>query len=202
MRAPSGTSATAASRLGKIFCFMKTSACSISSQCVRGRSRMGHVFGADELVEFLASYEPEFNGGFAKTAVFVMRGVRDFRGVIVADLWREGGDEHQGSLDVVVDLFPIDFNAVGAMFDKAVAGVGKQLDGMQIIKNHHRLKNVQLKVALRSCKADGRIVAHHLSGDHGERFALRGIYFAGHDGRAGLVFWKRQFAETAAWTGG
>src|ERR1700719_5117985 len=165
-------------------------------------SRMDHVFGADELVEFLASYETQFNRGLAKAAVLVMRELRGFRGVIVADLRRKGGDQHQGSLDVVVDLFAIYFDAAGAVFDEAVAGVGEQLDGMQIIKNHHRLKNVQLKVALRSCKADGRIVAHHLSGDHGERFALRGIYFAGHDGRAGLVFWKRQFAETAAWTGG
>ena len=84
---------------------------------------MGHVFGAHQLVEFLASNETEFNGSFAKTTVLVMRGVRDFGGVIVADFWRERSDEHQGSLNVVVDLSAVDFDAAGAVFDKAVASV-------------------------------------------------------------------------------
>jgi hypothetical protein len=56
---------------------------------------MSHVLSTDELVEFLASYETEFNGGLAKTAVLVMRGVRDFRGVIVSDFRCERGDQHQ-----------------------------------------------------------------------------------------------------------
>ena len=88
------------------------------------------------------------------------------------------------------------------MFDKAVAGVGEKLDGVEIIENHHGLENVELEIALRAGKTDGSVIAHHLDGNHGEGFGLRGIHFARHDGRTGLVFRKREFAKAAARAGG
>ena len=44
-----------------------------------------------------------------------VRGVRDFRGLVVANLGRERGHQHQRVVDVVVDLLAIDFDAVDAM---------------------------------------------------------------------------------------
>ena len=163
---------------------------------------MGHVFGADQRVKFFAGDEAEFDGGGAEAAVLVVRGVGDFGGVVVTDFRSESGDQHEGIFDVVVDFRAIHFDAVGAVFDETVAGVGEQLDGMQIIENHHGLENVELKISLGAGEADGGVVAHHLGGDHGEGFALSGIYFAGHDGGAGLIFGESQFAEAAARAGG
>ena len=96
----------------------------------------------------------------------------------------------------------IDLDAVGAMVDETVAGVGEELDGVEKVEDHHRFEDVELEIALRAGEADGGVVAHHLGGDHGDGFALRGIYFAGHDGGAGLVFGEGQFAEAAARAGG
>ena len=72
---------------------------------------------------------------------------------------------------------------------------------MEIVEDDDGLENVELEIALRAGKTDGGVVAHHLHGDHGERFGLRGIHFAGHDAGAGLVFGKSEFAEAAARAG-
>jgi hypothetical protein len=57
----------------------------------KDRLRVGHVFGVDERVEFFASQHAELHRGFAQADVFVVRGVRDLGGVVVADLWRQRG---------------------------------------------------------------------------------------------------------------
>jgi hypothetical protein len=155
---------------------------------------MGHVFGFDEGVEFFAGQEAELQGGLAEAGVLVVGGVGDFGGVVVPDFGSEGGDEHEGVFDVVVDDIAIDFDAVDAVVDEGVAGVGEKFDGVEIVENHDRLENVKLEIALRAGKADGGVIAHYLYSDHGDGFALRGIYLARHDGRSRLIFWKREFA--------
>src|SRR6266403_6141631 len=111
-------------------------------------SWVGHVLGADEGVEFFGGDVAEIEGGFAEADVGLVGGFGDLGGLVVADFGGAGGDEHEGILDVVVDLFAIGFDAVDAVFDEAVAGVGKQFHGVQIIINHHRLEDVQLEIAL------------------------------------------------------
>src|SRR6266851_4123387 len=165
-------------------------------------SWVGHVLGLDEGVEFFGGDVAEFEGGVAEADLGVVGGFGDLGGVVVADLGDEGGDEHHGIVDILVDLFAVGFDADDAVLDEAVAGVGEEFDGVQIIENHHGLEDVELEIALRAGEADGGIIAHHLHGNHGQGFGLRGIYFAGHDGGAGLVFGKREFAEAAARAGG
>ena len=65
---------------------------------------MGHVLGFDEGVEFFGADEAEVDGGFAEGEVGVVGGFGDFGGVVVADFGGERGDQHQGIVDVVVDL--------------------------------------------------------------------------------------------------
>jgi len=165
-------------------------------------SWVGHVFGSDEGVEFFGSDVAEIEGGFAEADVGLVGGFGDLGGLVVADFGGEGRDEHERIADVVVDLLAIGLDAVDAVFDKAVAGVGEEFHGVQIIENHDGLENVELEIALRAGEADGGVIAHDLDGDHGDRFGLRGIYFAGHDGGAGLVFRESEFAEAAARAGG
>ena len=51
-----------------------------------------------------AGDEAEFDGGFAEADVGVVGGFGDLGGVVVADFGGEGGDEHEGIVDVVIDL--------------------------------------------------------------------------------------------------
>src|SRR5713226_6766623 len=143
---------------------------------------MGHVLGFAEGVEFFGGDVAEFEGGFAEADAGVVGGFGDLGGVVVADFGGEGGDEHEGVLDVAVDLLAVGFDAVYTMFDETVGGVGEEFDGVQIIENYYGLENVELEITLGAGEADGGVVAHDLHGDHGEGFGLRGIYFAGHDG--------------------
>jgi len=134
--------------------------------------------------------------------VGVMGGFGDLGGLVVANFGGEGGDEHEGVVDVVLDLRCVGLDALDAMFDEAVAGVGEEFDGVEIVENDDGLENVELEIALGAGEAYGGVIAHDLNGDHGEGFGLRGIYFAGHDGGAGLVFGESEFAEAAARAGG
>src|SRR5229473_1171829 len=164
-------------------------------------SLMGHVLGLDEGVEFFGGDVAELEGGFAEADVGVVGGFGDLSGLVVADFGGEGGDEHQGVLDVVVNLLAIGFDAFDAVFDEAVAGVGEEFDGVQIIENYYGLENVELEIALGAGEADGGVIAHDLHGDHGEGFGLSGVHLARHNRRARLVFGKSEFAEAAARAG-
>src|SRR5216684_7746386 len=174
----------------------------LNSRMSNLRSRVGHVLRADEFIEFLCGEIAKLDDRFAEAEVFVMRFLGGFGGPVVADARAQSGDQHQRILHVKINLLGVGLNADGAVVHETVAGVRKQLDGVEEIENHHRLENVELEIALRAGKADGGVVAHHLDGDHGHGLGLRGIDLAGHDARAGLVFRKRELAEAAARAGG
>jgi len=103
---------------------------------------MGHVPGFDEGVEFFGGDVAELDGGVAEADAGVVRGFGDFGGVVVADFGSERRDEHQRIVDVAVDLRAIDFNADDAVVHEGVAGIGEELDAVQIVEDHHRLENV------------------------------------------------------------
>src|SRR6266446_1393493 len=50
--------------------------------------RVRHVFGVDERVELIAGQKSQLYSGFAQADVFVVRSVRHFRRIVVADFGR------------------------------------------------------------------------------------------------------------------
>src|SRR5260370_29080527 len=98
-------------------------------------SWMGHVLGLDECVEFFGGDVAEFEGGFAEADLGMVGGFGDLGGVVVADLGSQCSDEHQRIVDIAIDGFAIGLDAADAVFDETVAGVGEQLDGMQVVEN-------------------------------------------------------------------
>jgi hypothetical protein len=109
---------------------------------------MGHVLGLDEGVEFFGGDVAELDGGFAEADAGVVGGFGDLGGVVVADFGGEGSDEHEGILEVMADLLAVGFDAADAVFNEAVARVGEEFDGVQIIENDHGLENVELEISL------------------------------------------------------
>lgn len=85
---------------------------------------MRHIFGANEIVEFLRREVAQFKRGFTQTQMLVMRFVRDFGGFIVANFWAESRNEHQRILDILFDALPIDFHADDAVVGERPASVG------------------------------------------------------------------------------
>ena len=71
---------------------------------------------------------------------------------------------------------------------------------MQEIMNDDRFKDIQLKVSLGGSNANGGVIAHDLHGDHGDRLALGGIDFAGHDRGTRLILRERKLTQTTTWT--
>src|SRR5207249_7638278 len=62
-------------------------------------SWVGHVLGLDEGVEFFGGDITEFDGGFAEADLGVVGGFGDLGGVVVADFWSQGCDQHQRMID-------------------------------------------------------------------------------------------------------
>ena len=49
------------------------------------------------------------------------------------------------------------------MVHEAVAGVGEQLNRVQIVVDHHGLENVELEISLRAGETDRGVIAHDLT---------------------------------------
>ncbi len=94
----------------------------------------------------------------------------------------QGSDQHQVVGKVLFNVGQVRRDAIGAVFVKGAAGVSKELDTFQYVVDHDRFIDVQLEVALASCKRNCCVIAKHLYADHGQDFALRRVDLARHDG--------------------
>src|SRR5690606_9176067 len=93
-------------------------------------------------------------------------------------------------------------DALGAMIGEGYAGIADQTRTLKEIRCHHRLKHIQFVMSVGSADRDGNIVAHYLSGYHGERLALRWVNLSGHYRGTGFVFRNHDFADARTWPGG
>ena len=104
--------------------------------------------------------------------------------------------EKKGANALLVRLHTLDKGLL-----EAPHAICQQTGAVQQVPDHYRLEDVECKVALRSCKGHGGLVAKHLGAQHGHALALSGVDLAGHDGRTGLVLGKLELSKTAAGTG-
>ena len=105
-------------------------------------------------------------------------------------------------MQVVRHLLAVGADAECAAVVERLDGLGQQARGLQEVVDADGHEHVQLEVALAGRHADGHVVAHDLHGHHRDRFALRRVDLAGHDGGAGLVLGDEDLAETVARAGG
>ena len=140
---------------------------------------MNHIGRNDQFVKLLACQQAQFDGGFAQRfVVFYRRFLATLAAFFVANFAVQRGNEHQGMVQEIVDLFRHGFDAGGAVFVEAVARVAQEADGLQEVVGDNGHIDVQLKVARCACHADGDVVAEHLAAHHGHRFALGRVDFA------------------------
>ena len=97
----------------------------------RRRGWSDHGLGADPAVEVLAGDVAEGDGGVAQGEVVGVGVLGDLGGAVVADVRGEGGDEHEGAVELAVDLGAVGGDAAGAVGVEGAAGVAEQADGLQ-----------------------------------------------------------------------
>src|SRR3546814_7024876 len=73
-------------------------------------------------------------------------------------------------------------NSAGAFLFKGSAGIADEPRRMQEIVDHYRFKNIQFEMPGGSAYINGHVIAHYLGRHHCKGFALRGVYFAWHNG--------------------
>src|SRR3546814_5002863 len=75
-----------------------------------------HCFGADDAIEGGFVDEAELEAGFLQGQPLFVGVLGDLGGVVVADLGRERGDEHQRAADEIGDLLLVRFDPADAAF--------------------------------------------------------------------------------------
>lgn len=160
-----------------------------------------HVLGNDPLVVLLFSDVAGLKSGGLKGGALLVRSLGDVGSLVVADVGVEGGDQHEGLVDNLVDLFSVGNDAFHAVQVEGLAGVTKQSDGVQHILDDQGLEHVQLEVTVAATDSHGDVVAYYLGAAHSDGLALGGVDLAGHDGRTRLVLGKGELTETATGAG-
>ena len=161
-----------------------------------------HFFGVEGRVKIFRGEQPQGDGGLFEGDVFLVGLLGDLGPVLIAHDGGQGGDGHEGAVEIVCHLLPVGREALEAPLGEGRDAVGQQAHGLQIVVGHDGHVDVQLKVALGGGDAHHGIVAHDLDGHHGQRLALGGVHFAGHDGGAGFVFRDENFTQPAPGAGG
>src|SRR5258708_23495969 len=74
---------------------------------VRRHVRPNHLRRVDDPIEFRLADVAEFQRRSLQRKIIVQRIMRDLRGLIVSDHWGERGDDHQRTIDVLLDFLAI-----------------------------------------------------------------------------------------------
>nr|GEU28044.1 chaperone protein DnaJ A6, chloroplastic [Tanacetum cinerariifolium] len=161
----------------------------------------GHVDRYDPLVELFGRHVAERQCRLLQGRAFVLGFLGDGRGLVVADVRRQRGDQHQRALHQLGNAPKVGLDPVDAMLLEAAHAVGQQARALQEVVGDQRLVHIELEVARRATHGDRHVVAEYLAAQHGHRFALGGVDLARHDGAARLVFGNRDFTEARARAG-
>ncbi len=122
----------------------------------------------------------------------------DFGRSVVADMRIQRSDQHKTALEMFCHACRVGLEAGDAVGIEVATAVGQKPNRLEQVVDDHRLEHVELQMTLARCEADGHVVAHHLAGEHGQRFALGRVDLARHDRAARLVGWQSHFGEASA----
>ena len=135
----------------------------------------------------------------------------DLCSLVITNVRIQGGHQHQRLIQKFIYLFTINCNSIHTFVREGNATVpekpseeptGYELqlnnrclkvripDGPKDIGNHHRFKNVQLKMTIGATNCDCHVIAHYLGCNHGDGFALGGVNLTRHNRAAWFVFWQ------------
>mmetsp|Transcript_23001 Transcript_23001/g.39505 ORF Transcript_23001/g.39505 Transcript_23001/m.39505 type:complete len:298 (+) Transcript_23001:194-1087(+) len=158
---------------------------------------MDHVGRDDDLVELLRGEEAESQSCLFQRDVLLVGLLGYLGGLVVADLGVEGGDEHEGVVEVLLDGAEVGLDAVHAVDLEHVASVREQVARVDEVVDDQRLENVELEVALHASAGDGAVVADHLAANHRHRLRLGRVHLPGHDRAPRLVGREGNLADHA-----
>ena len=131
-----------------------------------------------------------------------MRLFCDSSSIVIANLGIQSGNQHQGIVEVLLDARIVGLYSNGTVVVEAHASIANESGRGQKVENHHRLEDIQLKMAVHAAYIDRYIVTDDLGHCHGKGFGLSGIDFSRHDGRTGFVRRDDDFANARAGAGG
>src|ERR1700676_2939013 len=87
-----------------------------------------HLCRIDHTVELFFADEAELEGGGLEREIAVHRMMRDLGRLVVADDLRERGYEHQGTVDIFLDLLCVRLGSFDEEFAEICATVGHDRD--------------------------------------------------------------------------
>lgn len=131
---------------------------------------MHHLRRVHNVIEFRFGDKTKLERRLFESEVVLQREVCDLRGLVIADDRSQRRDQHQGTLDVLLDPFPVWLGAFHQKPAEVRAAIRHQSDGMRDVVDDERLIDVYLQIAglCRGPAICGR------SGFYAQRFLLVG----------------------------
>src|SRR6266851_1512471 len=90
-----------------------------------------HLCGIDDAVEFLLGNEAELQRGSLEREIVVHRVMRNPGRLVVADHRRQRGDEHQGAVDIFLDLLRVRPGSLDEELAEICASISHDRDRMR-----------------------------------------------------------------------
>jgi len=115
-------------------------------------------------------------------------------------MWVKGSDEHERVVQKIVYTLSVDLDTVDAVHSEGVTGIADHSCGVDHVLNYEWFEHVEFEMSIGVTDGNGHVVSHYLCADHGDCFALSGVYLTRHYARTWFVLWEFKFAKSTAWT--
>jgi hypothetical protein len=145
-----------------------------------------------------SSTSPSSIPGFLERLAGLVRVLGDRRGIVVADLGRERGDQHQRAADQLGNAFLVGLGTVEHPLRETFDRGRQEDDRADHIGPDERLEDIELEMPLHPADSHRDMVADDLGGDHGQHLCLGRIDLARHDRASRLILRQLQFADPRA----
>ncbi|EMA65853.1 30S ribosomal protein S5 [Halorubrum kocurii JCM 14978] len=163
---------------------------------------MRHRLGVEHLVRLRLGEVAGVDGGLADALALFQRGLRDLRGLVVADRGVERGRERHRLLDARLAVLLVGLQLRDEPLAERLGGVRQQRRRFEEVVCDDGLVEVQVDLAARGAGRDRGVVADDLLVDLVDRLGDDGVDLPGHDRGAGLVLGLLDLAEPVARAGG
>jgi len=134
--------------------------------------RTDHIFRSDMFIKLFHGQESKLVRGLTEREVLLM-GVFRYAGCrVVADDRVEGGDQHQGLVEVASNPAVVHRDTADAVLGERRTHVPEKSGGLQDGMDDDRLEYVQFELTAAAGHTDCYVVTHHLGCYHRHRLTL------------------------------
>lgn len=154
-----------------------------------------HRLRLHPLVELRLSEISQLERGLLQCQTLLVGVLGNGGSLVIADMRIERSHQHQRVIHELADPLGVRLDTRQTVLHEGLRPVAEKPDRVEDIVSDQRLENVELEVTAHATHRHRSLVAHHLSANHSQCLALRGVHLSRHDARSRLILWQVQLPE-------